>query len=159
MTVAVTMTCWNLLINMGSKIVSTYRIIDEPKTKLANQFIVNPTAVLLAAMLVPLFVTIPFYGKFWLPFVWLMINSYLLGSPTFWREFFYSICGLLIIVCAFVGFGYGIKTEFISSPNRWSSYFRILVTAIYFIAMYLVVFTQLVPFSIYDYVKNRSHHE
>jgi hypothetical protein len=139
--------------------VSNYRIIDEPKTKIANQLIVNPIAILLASIFVPLFVNIPLYGKFWLPFVWLIINSYLLGSPTFWRECFFSIIGLLFILCAFVGFGYGIKTEIISSPNRWSAYFRILVTAFYFVAIYIVVFTQLIPFSIYDYVKKQSHHE
>lgn len=138
---------------------SSYHIIDEPKVKMTQHLIVNPVAILLAAMLVPIFVSIPLYGKFWLPFIWLMVNGYLLGSPTFWRECIYSIVGILAIVSTFIGYGYGIKIDFISSPNSLAPYLRVLVNAIYFIALYLVVFTQMVPFSIYQYVKQQGHHE
>ncbi|GGY83344.1 hypothetical protein GCM10011613_30290 [Cellvibrio zantedeschiae] len=138
---------------------STYRIIDEPKVKIDQQLIVNPVVILFAAMLVPLFVTIPFHGKFWLPFIWLIMNAYFLGSPTFWREFCYSLIGLFAIAGVFIGFGYGIKTEVITSPNKLAPYMRVLVNAIYFIALYLVVFTQSVPFSVYEYVKQQGRHE
>ena len=138
---------------------TSYRIIDEPKVNMAQQLIVNPIAILLAAILVPIVVTIPFYGKFWLPFIWLMLNSYFLGSPTFWRECFYSILGVLAIAAAFIGFGYGIKIDAISSPNSLAPYIRVLVNAIYFITLYVVVFTQSVPFSIYEYVKQQGQHE
>lgn len=138
---------------------ASYHIIDEPKVKIAQQLIVNPVAVLLAAILVPMFLTIPLHGKFWLPFVWLMVNSYFLGSPTFWRECLYSIGGMLAIAAAFIGFGYGIKIDAISSPNTLAPYLRVLVNALYFIALYLVVFTQSVPFSIYEYVKQQGQHE
>ena len=139
--------------------VTSYRIIDEPKVNMAQQLIVNPIAVLLAAILVPIFVSIPFYGKFWLPFVWLMLNSYFLGSPTFWRECFYSVLGMLSIAGIFIGYGYGIKIDAITSPNSLAPYIRVLVNAVYFIALYLVVFTQSVPFSIYEYVKQQGQHE
>lgn len=138
---------------------ASYRIIDEPKVKITQQLIVNPIAVLLAAILVPMFTDIPLYGKFWLPFAWLIINSYLLGSPTFWRELFYSTMGLLVIAATFIGFGYGIKVNAITSPNILAPYLRVLVNALYFIALYLVVFTQSVPFSIYEYVKQQGQHE
>ncbi len=136
-----------------------YRIIDEPKLKMDQHLIVNPVAIMLAAMLVPIFVNIPLYGKFWLPFVWLMFNGYLLGSPTFWRECFYSIFGVFAIAAVFIGFGYGIKIDAITSPNSLAPYMRVLVNALYFIALYLVVFTQSVPFSIYEYVKQQGQHE
>ena len=138
---------------------SSYRIIDEPRVKIAKRFIVNPVAILLAAMLVPLFVSIPLYGKFWLPFIWLIINGYLLGSPTFWRECVYSIVGVLAIAGVFIGFGYSIKIALISSPDHLVPYLRVLVNTLYFIALYLVVFTQSVPFSIYEYVKQQGQHE
>lgn len=138
---------------------TSYRIIDEPKVKMAQQLIVNPVAILLAAMLVPIFVSIPLYGKFWLPFIWLIVNGYLLGSPTFWRECFYSVFGILAIAGIFIGYGYGIKTDVITSPNSLAPYMRVLVNALYFIALYLVVFTQSVPFSIYEYVKQQGQHE
>ncbi len=138
---------------------ASYRIIDEPNVKMAQQLIVNPVAVLLAAILVPIAVNIPFYGKFWLPFVWLMLNSYFLGSPTFWRECFYSVFGVLVIAGIFIGYGYGIKIDAIPSPNSLAPYVRVLVNAVYFVALYLVVFTQSVPFSIYEYVKQQGQHE
>lgn len=138
---------------------TSYRIIDEPKVKMAQQLIVNPIAILLAAILVPIFVNIPLYGKFWLPFIWLIMNSYFLGSPTFWRECAYSIVGMLAIAAVFIGFGYGIKIDVITSPNSLAPYVRVLVNALYFIALYLIVFTQSVPFSIYQYVKQQGQHE
>ncbi len=138
---------------------TNYHIIDEPNVKMAQHLIVNPIAIVLAAMLVPLFVSIPLYGKFWLPFIWLIINSYLLGSPTFWRECFYSIFGMLAIAGTFIGFGYGIKTDIISSPTSLSPYLQVFVNALYLIGLYLVVFTQSVPFSIYQYVKQQGQHE
>jgi hypothetical protein len=139
--------------------VTSYRIIDEPKVKMAQQLIVNPIAILLAAMLVPIFVSIPLYGKFWLPFIWLIVNGYLLGSPTFWRECVYSVLGVFAIAAVFIGFGYGIKINAIGSPNSLAPYMRVLINALYFIALYLVVFTQSVPFSIYEYVKQQGQHE
>jgi hypothetical protein len=139
--------------------VSTYHIIDEPKVKIAHRFIVNPTAILLAAIFIPIvFQNIPLYGRFWLPFVWLMLNGYLLGSPSFWRECFYAILGLAAIAGTFWGFGYAIAKELISAPNTAAPYLRVLVNGIYFTALYLVVFTQNVPFSIYSYVKQQSDH-
>lgn len=132
-----------------------YQIIDEPKTRTKQDLIVNPTGILLASMLIPLFVKIPFYGKFWMPFVWLMFNSYLLGSPTFWRELFLSVGGVVAVGLAFVGFGYVTQAEIIQSPAHLAPYFKVLVNATYLIAMYLVTFTQGIPFSVYEYVKGR----
>lgn len=126
---------------------------------MAARFIVNPMAILLAAMLVPIFVNIPLYGKFWVPFIWLILNGYFLGLPTFWRECCYAIGGVLAIVAAFAGFGYAIKIGLISSPDSVAPYLRVLVNAIYFIALYLAVFTQSVPFSVYEYVKQQGQHE
>ena len=119
----------------------SYYIIDEPNVKMAKHLIVNPTAILLGAMLVPILVSIPLYGKFWLPFIWLMVNGYLLGSPTFLRECIYSIVGMLSIAVAFFGFVYGIQIGAISSPNRLGPYLKVLVNALYFITLYLVIIT------------------
>ncbi len=135
---------------------SDYFIIDEPKYKLAHRFVVNPVGILLAAMILPLvFPKIPLYGKFWLPFVWLMLNGYWLGSPSFWRELVYAIGGLAIVAVLFFAFGYGIKTELITAPNTAAPYLRVLVNGIFFAALYCVVLTQSVPFAIYEYVKEQ----
>ncbi|MDZ7904263.1 MAG: hypothetical protein U5L01_17805 [Rheinheimera sp.] len=47
---------------------TSYRIIDEPRLKKSQQLIVDPTLIFFAAMLVPMLVEIPLWGKFWLPF-------------------------------------------------------------------------------------------
>lgn len=138
---------------------TSYRIIDEPKVNMAQQLIVNPLVIVLVAMLITIFASLPLYIKLWLPFIWLIFNSYLLGSPTFWRECFYSIVGVFAMAAAFIGFGYGIKTGVISSPNSLAPYLQVLVNALYFSALFLVVFTQSVPFSIYEYVKQQGQHE
>jgi formate/nitrite transporter FocA (FNT family) len=69
------------------------------------------------------------------------------------------VFGILAIAGIFIGYGYGIKTDVITSPNSLAPYMRVLVNALYFIALYLVVFTQSVPFSIYEYVKQQGQHE
>lgn len=138
---------------------SAYHIIDEPKLGRAQQLVVNPSLILLSAVLIPLMLTIPFHGQFWMPFVWLVVNGYLLGSPTFWKECVYAGMGLIVIVLAFVGFGYGIKTELIGSPNMAAPYLRVVVNALYFIALYFVVFTQSAPYAVFQYVKQQGQHE
>ncbi len=138
---------------------ANYSIIDEPKIKLGHRFIVNPSGILLAAIILPIvFPNIPLYGKFWLPFVWLALNSYWLGSPSFWREQVYAIGGLLAVVAAFFAFGYGVKSEIITSPNTAAPYMRVLVNGLFFTALYCVAFTQNVPYSIYEYVKQQGQH-
>lgn len=138
---------------------ASYHIIDEPKIKLAHRFIVNPTAILLAAIVLPIiFQNIPLYGKFWLPFVWLALNGYWLGSPTFWREVLYAVLGLLCVVASFLAFGYGIKIQLIEAPNTAAPYLRVLVNGIFFATLYCVAFTQSVPYGIYEYVKQQVRH-
>lgn len=136
---------------------TSYRIIDEPRLNKSQHLIVDPTLILFAAMLVPMLVNIPLYGKFWLPFLWLMLNSFFLGSPTFWRECVYSVLGICAIAGVYLGYGYGIKTEVFASPKDVAPYVRVLLNAVYFISLYLVVFTQTGPFSIYQYVRQGQH--
>ncbi len=138
---------------------ATYHIIDEPKTQLSHRLIINPIGILLAAMMLSMFFpNIPLYGKFWLPFAWFILNGFWLGSPTFWREVFYSLIGLLCVVIAFFAFGYGIKTQLIDSPNTAAPYFRVFVNGIFFAALYSIAFTQSAPYSIYEYVKQQVQH-
>lgn len=140
-------------------IVANYSIIDEPKIKLGHRFIVNPTAILLAAMVLPIvFRKIPLFGEFWLPFVWLAFNGYWLGSPSFWRELFFAVCGLGAVAGVFFAFGYGIKADVISAPNTAAPYMRVLVNGIFFTALYCVALTQSAPYAIYEYVKQQGQH-
>ena len=124
-----------------------------------HSYIVNPTGILLASMLVSIFIKLPLYGKFWMPFVWLIFNSYCLGSPTFWRELCLAIAGVFLVALAFFGFGYAIQTDIIPTPAHLARYFKVFVNALYFSAVYLIVFIQSTPFSVYEYVKEQRRYE
>lgn len=132
---------------------SSYRIIDEPKIKPWEHLIVNPIIILLAGIIVPLFWTPPFFGRFWMPFAWLVLNSYLLGSPTFWKEFWLSVLspillfGIIYIALYFQAKGYT------SDLPSLIEYLRISVNALFFFMLYMVVFKQNVPYEIYEYTK------
>lgn len=134
-----------------------YRIIDEPKATKSQRLVVTPVLILFAAMLLPLFVQLPFYGKYWLPFVWLMLNSYWLGSPTFWRECLYAVLGVCTVLSMIIGYSYAAIHGYIADPDLYLPYARVATNAVQFIAVYMVVFTQLVPFSVYQYVKQGQH--
>ena len=77
----------------------TYQIIDEPQSRPAlEMIIINPLAILFAAMIVPLFWNPPLQGRLWMPFLWLAINSYALGSATFRKEMLSIVIGLALVV-------------------------------------------------------------
>lgn len=134
-----------------------YRIIDEPKATKGQQLVVSPMLILLAAIVAPLLLKLPEYGQYWLPFAWLILNGYWLGSPTLWRECLYAVLGLGAVAGMIIGFNYSAVNGYMVDPDRFLPYLRVAINAVQFIALYMVVFTQLVPFSVYQYVKQGQH--
>jgi len=133
---------------------SNYTIIDEPKTKYLEHLIVSPVIILFAAMIVPMLIKIPYFGRWWLPFVWLTFNGIILGSPTIKKEIFYSIVGLLILIGAYLLLNYLFQLQL---QFRFSifDYFVILMYGIFFLFLYLIVFLQDAPYQIYQYIKEK----
>jgi len=129
-----------------------YIIIDEPKVRFLENMIVNPIIVLFAAMIIPMFVNLPFYGKWWLPFVWLIFNGVILGSPTIKKEIIFSIVGFVLLATLLLGTSYMLNTG-ITFNFSIVSYLIIIMNAVFFLFLYLVVFTQSAPYQIYQYVK------
>jgi len=132
---------------------NTYTIIDEPKTRFLEHLIINPIFILFAAMIIPLLIDLPFFGRWWLPFAWLIFNSFIMGSPTIVKEAIYTTIGLLTISALFYFVFYlinsGIQFEF--SIVR---YIVIFMQGLFFLFLYLIVFLQLAPYQIYQYIKD-----
>ncbi|MAM86505.1 MAG: hypothetical protein CME36_04235 [unclassified Hahellaceae] len=134
-----------------------YDIIDEPKPRLQENFIVDPTAIFFVSVFLPLLWVPPLQGQYWLPFVWVIANGYLLGSPTLKKEIGISIAGILV----WLGFSIGAVylTEFVGfALEATAPYIRILSKGIFFLALYLVVLKQSAPYAVYRYVKEQASH-
>lgn len=131
-----------------------YHIVDEPNYGSHHKLIVNPIVILMVSVFLPLLWSPPFMGKFWMPFVWLVFNSYLLGSPTFWKECAVSFCACLMIP---LGFLFAIIT--INSGVEIESvrpYLFLGLQTMLFLFLYFVVFMQMKPYSIYEYIEQGS---
>ncbi len=134
---------------------SAYEIIDEPKVKKSEHLIVNPIMVLFVAIFLPLFWMPPYFGRWWLPLVWLTVNGYLLGSPSLIKEIMISIVGLLFVFGLLEGFIYISQIEPFVNFNSLPQYASITLNGAFFFILYLVVFKQSVPYGIYVYLKRR----
>lgn len=135
-----------------------YIIIDEPKPGLQQRFIVDPTAIFLVSILLPLLFTPPLLGQYWMPFVWLMFNGYLLGSPTFKSELMLAIGGF--VLWFLLVFGAASLAQADPQSSFWLMafpYFRILSNGVFFLSLYLIVFRQSGPYAIHKYVSAQAN--
>lgn len=134
-----------------------YRIIDEPRARFSTQLIVNPLAIFLVAMFLPIVFMPPYHGRVWIPFVWLVINGILLGSPSLKKEVILATCGILLWFCLPLA---ALKVlESMQLADRWEffqAYVHIGRQAAFFFFLYLIVFAQSVPYAIYQYLKERQ---
>lgn len=132
---------------------SSYHIIDEPKPRLYENLIVNPIIILFVSIIVPLIWMPPMLGKYWIPLVWLVLNGYFLGSPTFWKEVFIAIGGGVCMIAAFLFLGIMHQQGLSESIMP---YIFILLQAILFFTIYLIVFSQSAPYEIHEYVNDEG---
>lgn len=133
---------------------SSYHIIDEPKIRFSDKFIVNPLIILFAAILVPLFWTLPFLGRLWMPLVWIIANGIMLGSSTFWKEILAMVVGAVLYVATIYGTSYiANSTNLFADPDVIWPYVRIFLQAIFFITLYVAIFMQQSSYSIFQYIK------
>lgn len=126
-----------------------YRIIDEPKVRAAESLIVNPLVILLVAIFLPFLWTPPLMGRYWMPFAWIVINGFFLGSPTFWKEFLISSAALL----AMVGLFFSLAVFKPENASAIYPYFNIALSAVFFLFLYIVVFIQMTSWSIHEYIR------
>ena len=135
----------------------SYQIIDEPRVRTwGESIIVHPILILFVSIVVPMFVQLPFYGRFWMPFAWLAINSYALGRATFKREVI--TCILSVVALIGVTFSSGLLLQYLdATPEMIVPYYRIALMGTLFFAIYLVVYPQEKSYEIYQYLRRGQH--
>lgn len=133
-----------------------YQIVDEPKARALNMLIVDPLVIFFAAIFIPLIWTPPFFGRIWIPLVWLILNGFLLGSPSWIKEIAIACIGFALwwgfIYCVAYIMLYLGYSDYISVV---APYLRILNQGIFFLTLYLLVFIQRTPYEIYSYIKEQ----
>lgn len=126
---------------------NNYAIIDEPKATALSYLVQNPLVILFASMIVPILISLPYLGRFWMPFIWLLINGYLLGSATWKKEWIISIAGILGMSLIIFGSAYFREMEYIRP------YLRIALNALLFLTLYFAVFTQSTSYELFEYMR------
>lgn len=134
---------------------SQYHIVDEPKGSQFDKLVINPIIILFVAIFIPIFITLPFDGRWWMPFAWLAINGYLLGSPTLKSEVVISIVGVLSLYGLLELFIILSQQDLFSEMKSFVQYVRIILNGVLFLTMYLVVFKQSTPYEIFTYMREK----
>ncbi len=134
---------------------SHYQIIDEPKPKRHERFIVDPLAIFFVCVFVPLVWSPPLLGQFWIPIIWLLANGYLLGSPNFKKEILIAVLGCFSFIGVWLSMGF--MTQDKEYIVTLVPYIRIFTQAIFFFTLYMIVFQQAGPFAIHEYVKEQGN--
>ena len=139
--------------------VARYQIIDEPQTKpWAESLIVQPVAILLIAIVVPLFWNPPMLGRFWIPLVWLIANGVFLGSATLKKEILFAIGGVIAWWAAtFAIVAWANTQPFGLSREDGLEYMVIAQYSIFFLTLYLIIFNQSNSYALFEYVRERSN--
>ena len=129
-----------------------YKVLDEPSPKRLGWLCVSPLLILFVSVLAPIFFSIPMMGRYWMPFAWLILNGFLMGSPTRWKEAIIGVSSVMVIAATFFAwaFFFNLESEFARSTVP---YLKIVIQALLFFSLYWVVFIQSKPYQIFEYVK------
>jgi hypothetical protein len=139
---------------MGNSM-STYTIIDEPKQGNQQKLIVNPVVILFVGIFLPLVISIPFFGRWWAPTLWLVINGWFLGSPTKNKETIIGVVGILFFPISLFFVNYLAA----QSPEIFQvavPYYNLLLQAVLFFTLYLIVGYQSAAYSLHEYFMKKG---
>jgi len=136
---------------------ASYQIIDEPGKSPWSHLIVSPVVILLVSVFVPFFVSLPFLGKIWMPFVWFVINGYCLNSPSLKTEAVLAGLGCSLWFCSFYALMFIANEEPAGIPmDRFFPYIRIVQQGILFLFLYFMLNLQSKPYAIYVYLNEQA---
>jgi hypothetical protein len=134
-----------------------YSIIDEPKQHQLNALILSPVVILFASILIPMFITLPYFGRIWIPAVWLIFNSLLLKSASRFKEISVSILAVFLWFLIVYGGADFIYTY--TEPGgltKAAPYLRICSQAAFYFCLMYVVALQSTSYSLYEYISKRQ---
>lgn len=134
----------------------SYVIVDEPTPKKSEYIIVNPIVILLVAIFLPLFWNPPFFGRYWLPFVWIVINGFILGSPFLKREVLISCFAIVAMIAVFAFMLMLPDLLGLQSFDAVAPYTRIALNGTFFLFLYWAIFSQSTAWEIHNYIKENK---
>ncbi len=135
---------------------SQYSIIDEPKQHQLNALILSPVIILFASILVPMFITLPYLGRIWMPAVWLIFNSILLKSASRFKEISVSLLAVFLWFLIVYGGSDFIYTYFEPGGlKKAAPYLRICSQAAFYFCLMYVVALQSTSYALYEYMTKR----
>jgi len=133
---------------------NSYTIVDEPKNRAFESYIVDPTMILLVSIFIPVLWTPPAFGRFWIPIVWLLANGYFLGSSTWKKELATGFAGVGMLLAAFFGLVfYSLQESTVYTSEQIGPYFQIFLNAILFLTLYVIAFMQSRSFELFEYMR------
>lgn len=114
----------------------------------------NPVVVLLAGMFLPLFWNPPWFGRMWIPLLWICVNGFLLGSPSVKKEIMTCVVGAAIWFTLPYGvfFILGIFDAKDLMPLA-APYIRIVNQGVFFVTLYVVCIKQMLAYNIFIYLR------
>lgn len=118
-----------------------YQIVDEPKPRAISYLIVPPIVILLAAM---------FLTPYWAA-LWLVVNGFLLGSRTFWKEVGVLALGATIAFSYLMALSYLTNAGYFADLPEDALYFKIIFRGICFLFIYWTIFLQNASYEIFKY--------
>ncbi|WP_016954529.1 hypothetical protein [Catenovulum agarivorans] len=134
-----------------------YTIADEPKPKKLSYLVQNPTMIIFASILIPIFWTPPFAGRLWMPLVWIVINGYLLGSISFKKELGIAIGAVFAMFCSFFALGALIQLDNFYTSEQMRPYFQLFLNGILFFSLYWISSKQEQSYSLFQYAQGNHH--
>lgn len=136
---------------------SQYSIIDEPKQHQLNALILSPVIILFASILIPMFISLPYFGRIWIPAVWLIANSLLLKSASSMKEIIVSILAVLLwFLIVYGGFDLVYTYTEPGGLQKAAPYIRICSQAAFYFCLMYVVALQSTSYALYEYITKRQ---
>lgn len=129
---------------------NNYIIIDEPRVNPLSNLVLNPLVILFASILIPILWSPPYFGRLWMPLVWLLFNGYALGSATWAKEWIICIVGALCMFLILMSMG------FVGEYKIALPYLHIGLNATLFLSLYFAVFTQSTSYELFEYMREKE---
>jgi hypothetical protein len=136
---------------------SDYLIVDEPKISKFNYLIFSPLIIIFAGIIVPIFIELPYYGRIWMPALWLALNGFFLGSSTRVKEMILAIVAVLSwFLIVFGAADFFLLFSNLETFKKAIPYIRIFSQAIFFFFLLYIVGLQSTAYSMYEYLNKRN---
>ncbi|WP_295798627.1 hypothetical protein [uncultured Microbulbifer sp.] len=129
---------------MASHSATMYQIIDEPRPGALTRLAVNPFWPLLGFM----------FGGAFFSWVWSLINSLALGSPTRLRELFAILCGFVGYFLLLFAMSFLINLQVFEGLTH--QYTRILLVGFSLIPSYYVYLRQSAAYELFEYFGGKA---